>query len=132
LDEATLCTRGQGVCYSAFYAANENLVVYRTEVSWPYDYKRHLQGNFVTDDSMMHRRVWEKYGPYRLQWGNFCSYDLWLRVGEAEPHCFVYNPKPEWIYRYDGTSRHVSKKKDPQLLAVDAKDRAAMLASHRR
>jgi len=135
LDDATMCLEYDAkVCYSAYYVANANLCIYKTYVPRKYSYEHHrTKGNFISDASMMSRKVWQRFGPFRSEeWNNHAYWDFWLRVAEGlGPKVFIRNLKPAWIYRNDPNSRHMRRRHDSVLRERDKHDRKRMLASHR-
>jgi hypothetical protein len=118
------------VCYSAFRVTDEKLENWKLRAFYPYDYKKHLAGNFVSDCSMMARELLDKYAPFQVKYKNHAYYDFWLRVAEGEGNVFIYNPKPTWLYRQTNTSSHLLRKKDPARIEENKKNWAKMIASH--
>ena len=122
---------GKKVVYTAFSIADEDLNITGVNRYRPtYSYSAHLKGNYMADDSLMRREILDRYAPFRQEYGNYAYYDFWLRVAEGEGNVFVYYPEPTWIYRISKTSRHIRKKTDTELRALDVRDRAKMLAAH--
>lgn len=118
------------VCYSAFIQTDENLEFRKTRSFYSYDYKKHLQGNYVSDCSMFSAELIEKYGPFQLKHKNHAFYDFWLRIAEGEGNVFVYNPVPTWLYRVSNDSRHIQRKKDPARIEENNNNRLKMLSFH--
>ena len=130
-DEVSLCKGNKKVCYSAFYSSNENLKNKRLTKLRKYNYQQHLKGNFVSDLGLLRVDLLHKYMPFIEKYGNHAYWDFWLRIAEGEgPTCFVYNPKPEWIYRISKDSRHIRRKKDKAWQKRNTKARHKMLADH--
>jgi len=135
LDAIRMCdATGGKICDSAFYQANGSLIVEGiTDLSryFPYQYKVHASGvSFVSDACLVHRDAVDLLKPFREDLGNYGVYDFWLRAGKKHPEWFVYNPKPEWIYRVDRNSRHMRKQHDQKLKDQDAKDKRRLLRLH--
>ena len=122
------------ICDSAFYVADEHLNV--TDITdlnhyYPYQFKVHASGtSFVSDACVVHRSVWNRYGPIREDLGNIGLYDFWLRIGKEHPGWFVYNRTPQWIYRLSPNSRHMRKHRDAALKNRDLSDKKRMLRLH--
>ena len=130
-DELSLLLKtGKKVCYSACYIVNENGEITGVNEFHPYDYEKHLLGNFTTDVLMINMEVLRKYLPFRKEYGNSIYWDMWLRVYEGEGDVFVYNPKPNYLYCIDGMGRHSKKKKNPAIWNRDELTKAQMLRSH--
>lgn len=109
--EIELCeSHNKKVCYSDFIKANKNLVKKSVARFIPYNYKKHLQGNFVNDCATIHSSLL-KYTPFELKWGNDAFYDYWLRVYENEGDVFIHNDIPTWVYRITNESQHVRARK---------------------
>ena len=131
IDEHSLLLRKKKkLCYSAFYRGNKDLKITGTNEFHPYNYRKHLMGNFMIDNAMTNMEILKKYLPFREDVGNYLFWDMWLRIYEGEGNVFIYNPKPNFIYRLDGTGRHFRKKKDKNLWNKDERDRAFMLKTH--
>lgn len=129
--EIGICIReGKKICYSAFNTMDDELKITGTRTFYAYDFQRHLTGNFVSDCSLMHRSIVEKYLPFKLEFNNYAYWDLWLRVFEGEGDVFFYNPIPTWNYRISENSMHIARKKDPELMAKFKQDEKRMLATH--
>ncbi len=133
IDEIRCCCNSSGrVCYSAFYVADANLVAQRTATFYKYRYAQHLKVNFVSDLGLMRREVLDRFKPFREEYANHAYWDFWLRVAEGTTKAFVYNPKPEWIYRITNDSRHVRRTKDAKWQQRNRTARDQMLAVHRK
>lgn len=128
--EVNLCIQyNKEVCYSSYIIHSG---VERRRMSFfEYDYSKHLIGNYVSDCSMMSRRLVEKYLPYRLDLGNYAHWDSWLRIYEGEGNVFHYNPDPTWFYVQNPDDMHNIRKRSPELQAIADHDREKMLNLHR-
>lgn len=106
-DEISLCLRTKKkVCYSNIAHVNEDLSVRFVSKLGVYNYQRHLAGNFVSDCSCMRTELLRKYTPFNWKkWGNFCYWDMWLRIYENEGGVFCHNSNYTWLYRPGGMSR---------------------------
>lgn len=118
------------VCYSAFLVSDEDFK--HTDVArfHDYDYQKHLVGNFVNDDAIIHKSLL-KYLPFKLKWGNHAIWDYWLRIYEKEGNVFCYNPIPTWKYRMSKDSAHIKRKSDPEKHKHNIDLRNKMLNSHK-
>jgi len=130
-NELKLCKDGKLICYSAYYYADHDLNIKGIAEFHDYDRAKHLLGNFMVDDALMPRSILRRYAPFREEFGNYAYWDFWLRISSVDPTIFVYSPKPAFLYRLSPTSRHIRKKRDPAMKAMDDSHRDAMLASHR-
>ena len=131
IDEHKLLEKtGKLVCYSAFYSTDRTLNITSTNKFHPYNYKKHLVGNFVIDNAMVSMEVLKRYLPFREELGNDAFWDMWLRIYEGEGDVFVYNPVPNFLYRLDGKGRHFQKKKNKGMWDEDERNRQKMLATH--
>lgn len=110
---ATCLTHQREVCYSAFTKVEPDGKKIADVLFHQYDYKRHLQGNFVSDCSLISRRLVDKYLPYRIEFGNFAHWDSWLRMYEGEGDVFVYNHVPTWNYVQNPSDMHNLRNSDP-------------------
>ena len=118
------------VCYSAFYKTDSLLCVRSIAKFQPYDYQRHLSGNFVNDCSMISKKILDKYGPFDEQWGNHAFWDFWLRVYEGEGNVFTYNPVPTWYYRLTSESQHIKRSRSEEAKKINESLRIKMIESH--
>ena len=133
-DEVELCIKNnKKVCYSAYYQSDKNLNNKKIIKFYNYSYRKHMTGsNFVSDLAMVKRDILEKYKPFNENFHNFAYYDFWLRVAEGEgENVFIYNPKPEWIYRITKQSRHVKRSKDLEWISRNNMNKIIMLKSHK-
>ena len=128
-DEISLCKKHKKlVCYSAFDITFDGIV--RTRYFHNYSHKKHLEGNFISDCALIHKDLIKKYGPFKLEWGNYAFYDFWLRVYEGEGNVFVYNPEPTWNYIVSNNSLHIKRKKNPELTKKYESLKQKMIESH--
>lgn len=102
--EIELClSNDKLVCYSAYTETQRDLTPIRTTILPPYNRARHQTGNFVSDASMINTELWTKYAPFPWKkYGNFCYWDMWLRMYEDLGDVFVCNTNPTWLYRQNG------------------------------
>jgi len=121
-----------GVLYNDYYEVDLRDRTSRiVELPPVYDYKLHLQRNFVPDVSVMAMWVLEKHGPFREEWGNRAFWDFWLRVAEDEgPGIFTHSARPDWIYYVRETSQHVRRKADAAWTSRESELTQRMLRSH--
>ena len=129
--EASCCKKaGAGVCYSAYVQVYDGKSLL---VSFPvYSYRRHLQGNFVSDCSMMSAGLLKKYGPFRTRFKNKAFWDFWLRVAEGEgERAFTRNPRSTWFYCVTRSSRHQRRKRDPAWRREEDDSVRMVLEAHR-
>lgn len=121
---------GKEVCYSSFNLVDENGTYISRRRFHPYDYSKHLQGNFVSDCALISRRLVDKYLPFNIDLNNYAYWDLWLRIYEGEGNVFVYNHNSTWNYRQDSESMHI-KRRSSKLQQMKAnQDRERMLSLH--
>jgi len=125
-----LCRTKKLICYSAFYTTDKDLKITGTAKFHPYDYKKHLHGNFMIDNALTNMQVLRKYLPFREKWGNDAFWDMWLRIYEGEGDIFIYNTVPNFLYRLDGKGRHFQKRKNREMWEKDELNRKKMLSSH--
>jgi len=118
------------ICYSAFYCTDENFNIGSTRKFHDYDWDKHLQGNFVSDCSMISMDITRKYGPFKEKFGNVAFYDFWLRVFEGEGDVFLYNPAPTWLYKLSHKSQHIAVRADEAKMMQRRTDRENMLKLH--
>ena len=124
---------GKSVCYSAFNVVDAKLMNHKTRSFHAYSYAKHLEGNFVSDCSLMKTEILNKYKPFNEIFDNMAFYDFWLRVAEGEgEEAFLYNPVPTWLYRVTKDSKHVIRKKDPEAIKANEELRVIMLGTHLR
>lgn len=123
--EQAMLKDGKKICYSAF---NVNGKARRF---FDCDYKRHLQGSFVSDCAMIDMEMIEKYGPFREEFDTFAFWDFYLRVYEGEGDVFVYNDRPTWDYFITPDCRHQKILKDPVLRKERMLMKNKMLDVHR-
>jgi hypothetical protein len=118
------------VCYSDYYMTNEKMNVTRRVKLGPYDYSRHLTGNFVSDLSLMETVLLTKYGLQGDKFRNYAYWDMWLRIYEGEGNVFINNSEPTWYYRQDPESTHIKRQRSAEMKAEAYRDRAYMLSHH--
>lgn len=122
---------GKEVCYSSIWSVSGDTKVQK-KFPTEYHFNEHLKGNFVTDCSLISRRLVEKYLPYRLELNNYAHWDSWLRMYEGEGNVFVYNPIPTWFYVQNPNDMHNQRKRSPELQAIADRDKEIMLNLHRK
>jgi hypothetical protein len=67
--------------------------------------------------------------PFKEEFGNFAYHDFWLRIAKGEGNIFAYNDSPTWMYRISDKSRHISKRENKELLALEERQKKEMLES---
>lgn len=115
---------GKEVCYSSYTMSGKPVRFH------DYDFKKHLNGNFVSDCALVSERLVDKYLPFKTEYKNYAYWDLWLRIYEGEGNVFHYNPQPTWNYKQDPESMHIKRRGNPELVAEAQKDREYMLSFH--
>jgi hypothetical protein len=120
------------VCYSAYNVEDATNRVIRYQPFHEYRYDRHLQGNFVSDCSLISRRLVDKYLPFRDDLNNYAYWDLWLRIYEGEGDVFVYNSLPTWGYVQHTNGMHILRQKSAEQIRQADADRQRMLSLHRK
>jgi len=138
-DEMDMCVGEKKVCYSSYYMLDKKLNAkegldkknLRT-ISLPdYDYENHLGNNFITDVSLIHKSILEKYSPFKEKFDKFAFYDFWLRVAEGEgASVFAYNNKLSWTYVIDKNSLCQSRFRDKKRKKKYKLYRKFMLSYH--
>jgi len=118
------------VCYSAYDYIDENGKITGLQSFHKYDYEKHFEGNFISDCSIISRRLVDKYLPFDIALRNYGYWNLWLTIYEAEGNVFSYNPIPAWQYRQDSKSMHVNRFKDKKAMAASIVERNEMLKKH--
>lgn len=130
--EIDACAKsGKEVCYSSIWSVSGDTKVQK-KFPTEYHFNEHLKGNFVTDCSLISRRLVDKYLPYRLELNNYAHWDSWLRMYEGEGNVFVYNPIPTWFYIQNPNDMHNQRKRSPELQAIADRDKEIMLSLHRK
>lgn len=118
------------VCYSSFYRCDKFLHVNQTYFSRPYDYHDHLNGNFVSDCSLVRTDIFRKYTPFHTEWGNHAYFDLWLRIYEGEGNVFIHNTDPTWFYRrHEGEK--LQRRRNTKLQDENREILYKMISSHK-
>lgn len=125
----TCQSQGKEVCYSNFNEITEDGMYVLTRSFPEYDHAKHLEGNFVSDCSLMSRRLVNKYLPFDLSMKNYAYWDLWLRIYKGEGDVFCYLPHATWNYRRCSDSMHSTRTAEQQL--DHDRDREMMLNKHR-
>ena len=130
-DEIECCEfHGKLVCYSNLSITDKDLNVSSTTAYGSFSRVRHLQGNFIPDQSTVNYTKLKKYYPFSVEWYNCGFWDLWLRVYEGEGDVFAYNPKSERYYRQLNNSMHIERNRDPEKVSMYHRQRALMLKTH--
>lgn len=124
-----LIKNNKKVCYSAFYKTN---IDGKKSVKsfYDYDYNKHLEGNFVSDCSLVEREVFLKYSPFIIEYGNHSFHDFWLRIYKGEGNVFFYNPIPTWEYIVSEDSSHYKRIKNPIEKEKNEDSRRKMLLNY--
>lgn len=118
------------VCYSDLSITDKDLNVTSTTKYGGFTRARHLQTNFIPDQSTINYSKLKKYLPFSVEWYNCGFWDFWMRVYEGEGDVFAYNPKVERDYRQLGNSMHIERNRDPAKVAMYHQQRALMLKTH--
>ena len=130
-DEIECCeSQDKLVCYSDISITNRDLNVINITKLGSFSRERHLQINFIPDQSTINYTKLKKYLPFSVQWYNCGFWDLWLRVYEGEGDVFAYNPKSERYYRKLHNSMHIERNRDPKKVAIYAQQKSEMLKTH--
>ncbi|MAG24576.1 hypothetical protein CMI47_03255 [Candidatus Pacearchaeota archaeon] len=132
IDEIEMCiSQKKKICYSRFSHVDQDLKLKYSPKFPNYNLKQHLKGNFVNDCAMMRRDVLEKYKPFDgTVCGNHAFWDFWLRVAKNEGNVFVYNSKPEWLYRQHSQAKHIKRKNNPVRIIKNNTQRLEMIKKH--
>ena len=133
IQEVEMCLNNgkKEVCYSSFHLIDEIGNLIRTQLFFPYNYDKHLIGNFVSDCALISKRLVDEYLPFKVDLNNYAYWDLWLRIYEGEGNVFIYNKTPTWGYRQIETSMHIDRQKSELKLAEAKRDKEIMLNLHR-
>ena len=123
-------TENKLVCYSDLCITDSKLKIISETKYGSFSRERHLQTNFIPDQSTINYAKLKKYLPFRTTWYNCGFWDFWLRVYEGEGTVFVYNPHTERYYRQLPNSMHVERNRDSQKVAMYQRQRALMLKEH--
>jgi len=119
---------------SAFIKTDENLQlksVYKTPSQ--YDLCKHLDGNFVSDCSMLTTSLLRSYMPFDLNMGNMAHWDFWLRIASRkEPSIFYFNPDPTWLYRQHNEAQHIARGRSSEKLKKNNSSYRALMKKHER
>jgi len=118
------------MCYSNLHITDKDLNVTSTTAYGSFTRARHLQNNFMPDQSTINFKKLKKYLPFSVEWYNCGFWDFWMRVYEGEGDVFAYNPKPERYYRQLSNSMHIERNKNPEKVAMYKQQRALMLNTH--
>lgn len=120
---------GKEVCYSEINEVTEDGQYILTRRFHRYIHERHLIENFVSDCSLLSRRLVDKYLPFRVEMKNYAYWDLWLRIYKGEGDVFCYLPHATWNYRRCSDSMHSTRTAEQQ--EQHDRDREMMLNKHR-
>lgn len=128
--ELTKCLESnKEVCYSAYNHIYPTSHAYQP--MHEYDFEKHLIGNFVSDCSLMSKRLVDKYLPFIEEFNNYAYWDLWLRIFKGEGDVFCYNDIATWNYVYQPTSMHIERKESQEKMKHAEFDRERMLSQYR-
>ena len=131
IKEVNACLKNnKKVCYSAYYMYYPVFKFKHIVSFFDYDYERHIRHNFVSDCSLFSKELLDKYGPLKEEFINSAFQDFWLRIYEGEGNVFYYYPIPTWIYYQRKDSRHISKRKNPEILQKEKEARQKMIETH--
>lgn len=120
------------VCYSNYFQTDAKLKNKRV-IKFPvYNYKRHLKGNFVTDCATIQTALLREFTPFRVKYGNFAYWDLWLRIYEGKGSVFSHFSGATFNYRVTPKSRHLTIKKNKATGQKRNRQKALMLSHHRK
>jgi glycosyltransferase involved in cell wall biosynthesis len=132
IEIATAIAQDKKICYSNYWYTNKFLRCDPpTRLTNPYNYAKHLAGNYTPDWSIIRTDILKKYAPFQERLGNYAYWDFWLRVTEGEGNIYAFNPKPAVRYRIVPTSKHILRRKNKAEKARYLRVRNAMLAEHR-
>ena len=131
IKEVTACIKyDKKVCYSAYYMYFPTLKSKHIVKFFDYNYLKHLRQSYVSDCSLFSKELLDKYGPLKEEFVNSAFQDFWLRIYEGEGNVFYYYPIPTWIYYQRKDSRHISKRKNPEIMQKEKEARIRMIATH--
>ena len=103
--------------YSLFFYGDENLTVLNVPEVPDFSYDTLVRRNYITDNSLVHRSMYDEFGPFDESLEILAVYDKWLHVAERYPDRIVRNPVPTFIYRQHGDQAHEKR------IAMQEKDR---------
>jgi glycosyltransferase involved in cell wall biosynthesis len=103
--------------YSLFFFGDENLTVLNVPEVPDFSYDTLVRRNYITDNSLVHRSMYDEFGPFDESLEILAVYDKWLHIAEKHPDRIVRNPVPTFIYRQHGDQAHEKR------IAMQEKDR---------
>jgi glycosyltransferase involved in cell wall biosynthesis len=106
--------------YSLFFYGDDNLTITGgvTTQSVPvFSYDTLICRNYITDNALVHRSMYDEFGPFDESLEILAVYDKWLHIAEKHPTHIVRNPVPTFIYRQHGDQAHEKR------IAMQEKDR---------
>lgn len=132
--EIDICEKkGKLICYSNFHHVDERSRIKLTTYFPPYKVEKHLDGNFVSDCSLVKTELIRKYMPFRSEeLGNYAYWDLWLRIYKEEGDVFALGLKPTWFYRQLKNSMHIERKNDDEETKRYAQQRKDFINMHKK
>lgn len=98
--------RNAVLVYSAFFLGDENLNPVGLPKIPDFSYETLIRRNYITDNSLVQRRVYEEFGLFNESLEILAVYDKWLHVAERYPERIVRNPHPTFIYRQHPDQAH--------------------------
>ena len=112
-DEINKCIlNNKKVCYSSYYTTNYNLKITNTISFRNFNYPFLLYHCYITDCSIVEANVFKEMMPFDLKYENAAYWDLWIRIYHKFGNIFVYNNKPEFLYRISNKSQHIIREKN--------------------
>ncbi len=120
------------VCYSDLRIVDHELNVREDTTNHEYSHSKHLESNFIPDQSVCNFKELQHLLPFRTTWHNCGYWDFWLRVHEEKGNVFAYCPRPLRQYRLCNDSMHIVRTADPEMVALYNDHRRLLIEHHKK
>ena len=131
-EEIEICLKNnKKICSSGFVVTDEKLnKIAKRGKNRLYSLKDNLKSNFVSDCSLIHKSVLDKFAPFSLECGNHAFWDFWIRVARKNSNYFIFDETSRWSYRQHAEAKHLKRVKDKSKIKKNEKERKIMLRRH--
>lgn len=118
---------GSLVCYSDLMIVDHELNFRENTTNIEYSHEKHLESNFIPDQSVMNFKELKHLLPFRTLWLNCGFWDFWLRAYEEKGNIFTYFPEPLRQYRLCNDSMHIVRTSFPEQVKKYNEDRQSLV-----
>jgi len=113
--------------YSPFFYADEDLCLTGAPKLPEFSYQTLIHRNYITDNSLVNRKMFEEFGLFDESLQILAVYDKWLHIAEKYPDRIFLHNIPTFIYRQHSDQAHKKRLDSPERFELYRKVISASL-----